>query len=100
MIKYLSDNRWPVLTLLFLLSFLIYITSIPPSGILSVVFFFMLLFFFLLSFTFIFSNKLKINLMIVFYVLLLALTFFLNLGNLVNIFLLTAVFATFFFMAR
>ncbi|MGI5841006.1 MAG: hypothetical protein ACOX6N_02255 [Patescibacteria group bacterium] len=100
MIKYLVLNRWPIFTLSFLIILLIFVSSVPPSGITAYLIFFFLLFSFFLSFTFIFTRRIKTNILIAFFLLSVTLMFFFNLDNLVNIFLLAALFVALYFLSK
>lgn len=91
--KLLSKANFFYLTTFILwLIFLVFVNLISPGSVFNYLIFFILLFTCFLSSTFLFIRKIKLNLLISFFLILLTLLLFFHLLSILNLVLLSAIF--------
>ncbi len=94
------SSHWLVISLFIFLISAVYLIVIPPKNSINIILFFVLLYILFLSLSLIFIQKIKINLLISTYLILLPIMLFFDLFSLLNFILLTLFFLALYFLFR
>lgn len=99
-IPLILQNRWIVLSVLFWFLFWVYVNTVPPTSFLSILGLFLILFSATLATTFIYTHKIKLNLILTLYLITIVFFAYLKQLNLINLTLITSLSVFLFYLFK